>query len=110
MTAEEKAAELYPHDDNADIHTQIYNSNKREGFVEGANWQASKHEWVSVKDRLPTEADAVDGIVEALEFYVMNWNKYRLDIKSVDKAKKLGLLYWRTPLPNNFPPPPKTEI
>jgi len=67
MTAEEKAAELYPHDDNADIHTQIYNANKREGFVEGANWQASQHEWVSVKDRLPTETDADDvGEIEVI--------------------------------------------
>ena len=46
MTAEEKAAELYPHATDRCIDTQVCNANKRSGFVQGANWQASQHEWV----------------------------------------------------------------
>jgi hypothetical protein len=77
------------------------------GFHAGANWQASQHEWVSVKDRLPTEADAVGRDLEISYKKDGKWRLFRCTYNSVNR---LNYDYWRTPLPNNFPEPPKTEI
>jgi hypothetical protein len=110
MTAEEKAAELYPYAATGTIHwaQQVL---KQEGFLSGANWKESQHEWVSVKDRLPNEADAIsrfgkDFVQVIAEFkgirYVESW--------IWQNVKNSDIEYWRTPLPNNFPSPPKTEI
>jgi hypothetical protein len=45
MTAEEKAAELYPYEIKGSFYwaQQIL---KQEGFISGANWQAYQHQWV----------------------------------------------------------------
>ncbi len=108
MTAEEKAAELYPYAATGTIHwaQQVL---KQEGFIDGLNWQASQYEWVSVKDRLPTEADANDaGEIEVILIGGVLDNcmlDYFLRVKSL----QLNTEYFRKPLDNNFPPP-KTEI
>ena len=51
MTAKEKAAELYPYTSTGTMRwaQQVL---KQEGFLSGANWQASQHEWVSMKTAL----------------------------------------------------------
>jgi hypothetical protein len=114
MTAEEKAAELYPYAATGTIHwaQQVL---KQQGFISGANWQASQHEWVKCSERLPTEADAVDGEIEIIH-YLLNgsWKKLLVFYERVSEfqyyVSPIANLHWRTPLANNFPEPPKTEI
>jgi hypothetical protein len=112
MTAEEKARELYPYEIKGSFYwaQQIL---KQEGFIDGANWQASQHEWVKCSDRLPTEEDAVDGRFELAMWSgeESSWQVYFCKFRELPllmEEDEHGL-YWRTPLPNNFPPP-KTEI
>jgi hypothetical protein len=123
MTAEEKAAELYPYWDglqNASLPKGPYNKwidVKRQDFIAGYNYKASQHEWVKCSDRLPTEADAVYGMVEiCYKQYLANgrWAKYLYDYKIVgvhlSDPSFFKDIHWRTPLRDNFPQPPKTEI
>jgi hypothetical protein len=114
MTAEEKAAEnalRYHNFGQHDLAQDIF----KDGFHAGANWKESQHEWVSVKDRLPTEADAVDGEVEIIH-YLLNgsWKKLLVFYERVSEfqyyVSPIANLHWRTPLANSFPEPPKTEI
>jgi hypothetical protein len=107
MTAEEKAAELYPYAATGTIHwaQQIL---KQQGFLSGANWKESQHEWVACEERLPTQKDTVDGLVEVIRYKdrTGKWLHYQI---SVECENLFEYDYWRTPFPNNFPPP-KTEI
>jgi hypothetical protein len=117
MTAEEKAIELYhkPYPDKSDDYIpNMFAMQSRKDFISGANWQASQHEWVKCSDRLPTEADAVDGRFELAMWSSeeSTWEVYFCKLKELPLliSEDEHGLYWRTPLPNNFPEPPKTEI
>jgi hypothetical protein len=116
--AEEKAAELYhkPYPEKSDDYIpNMFAMQSRKDFISGYNYKAFQHEWVSVKDRLPTEADAVDGEVEII-LYLLNgsWKKLLVFYERVSEfqyyVNPIANSHWRTPLANNFPEPPKTEI
>jgi hypothetical protein len=84
------------------------------GFLAGAQWERSRHEWVKCSDRLPTEADGIksteDGEPNVVDY--MWWSRWsaRWFIEKKDiQLVKSPEAYWRTPLPNNFPEPPKTR-
>jgi hypothetical protein len=112
MTVEQKAA-------NYANHTTFVNVAEKQiveiSFISGANWQASQHEWVSVKDRLP-EKDGISSIyclVYETRYgqRVLPYNEYHEcwdqedgdDFYSTAVGGKIT--HWM-PLPE----PPKTEI
>jgi hypothetical protein len=116
MRAEEKAKE-YLLGSGAMTYCEIeseglINEAREEAFIAGANWQASQHEWVKTSDRLPTEADAVDGMVEFLWWNEVGQHYEFIKLKVIFfiRSVQIPVDYWRTPLSNNFPEPPKTEI
>jgi hypothetical protein len=75
MTAEEKAAELYPYAATGTIHwaQQVC---RQEGFLSGANWQASQHEWVM---------EALENLVQ-LKRWKDKHGKDEHYVKNVDSA------------------------
>jgi hypothetical protein len=107
--AEEKAAELYPYAATGTIHwaQQVC---RQEGFLSGANWKASQHEWVKCSERFPTYED---GDIECL-VDVARWSSYE------KRWVRVAAMHWANlqMYPDfiwcrrntNYPEPPKTEI
>jgi hypothetical protein len=107
--AEEKAAELYPYAATGTIHwaQQVL---KQEGFIDGANWKASQHEWVACSERLPKFSDGdADGLVDVARWSTFEKRWVRCAAMHWTALDKYPDFIW-CKRNTNFPEPPKTEI